>query len=68
MLSGPNFEALDAVIGATFMKVIASGGVTTIDDIVGLKELARRGLVGCIIGKALYEGRLDLREAIEVAS
>lgn len=67
MMSGPNFDALNAVLGIASMDVIASGGVTTIDDILRLKALAPKGLAGCIIGKALYEGRLDLREAIEVA-
>jgi phosphoribosylformimino-5-aminoimidazole carboxamide ribotide isomerase len=44
--------------------VIASGGVTTQEDIARLVE---RGLYGCIIGRALYEGRLDLRAACDLA-
>ena len=46
------------------MDVIASGGVSSLNDILELKKLESKGLVGCIIGKALYEGKLDLREAI----
>ena len=46
------------------MDIIASGGVTTTEDI---KELARMNIHGAIIGKALYEGRLTLEEAIETA-
>lgn len=66
MLSGPNFEAVEAVLNATGMHVIASGGVSSLDDIKRLKALEPKGLVGCIIGKALYEGRLDLKKAIEI--
>jgi phosphoribosylformimino-5-aminoimidazole carboxamide ribotide isomerase len=45
--------------------VIASGGVTTALDVT---NLARRGLAGCIIGRALYEGSLDLADALEAAN
>jgi phosphoribosylformimino-5-aminoimidazole carboxamide ribotide isomerase len=44
--------------------VIASGGVSTLDDV---RRLAELGLAGCVIGRALYEGTLDLTEAIEAA-
>lgn len=66
-LSGPNFEALNEVLDATDMEVVASGGVSSMDDILRLKGLEPKGLVGCIVGKALYEGKIDLREAIEIA-
>jgi len=66
-LSGPNFDALKKVLEATDMNVIASGGVSSLDDIVRLKKMALKGLAGCIVGKALYEGRIDLKEAIEAA-
>ena len=46
------------------MKIVASGGVSTIDDV---KRLADRGMYGAIIGKAYYTGAIDLKEAIEVA-
>lgn len=62
MLEGPNLEALAEMARAVPLPVIASGGVTTVDDV---RRLARLGLAGCIIGRALYEGRLDLREAIQ---
>lgn len=64
-LAGPNFSALEEVLGSTSMDVIASGGVSSIEDILALKKMAPRGPVGCIVGKALYEKRLDLREAIQ---
>ncbi len=65
MLAGPNFEAQAAMARAVPLPVIASGGVTTVDDV---RRLAQLGLAGCIIGRALYEGRLDLSEAIAVVS
>jgi phosphoribosylformimino-5-aminoimidazole carboxamide ribotide isomerase len=61
MLQGANVEAMAAMAAAVRVPVIASGGVTTLDDI---QLLAGRGLAGCIIGRALYEGRLNLRSAI----
>ncbi len=66
-LTGPNLNALNEVLDSTGMDVVASGGVSSTDDILRLKELELKGLAGCIVGKALYEGRLDLREAIEIA-
>lgn len=64
MLQGPNFAELEAVNQATTMNVIASGGVTTLENIRRLKDL---GLYGAIIGKALYDGTLDFTDAKEVA-
>jgi phosphoribosylformimino-5-aminoimidazole carboxamide ribotide isomerase len=64
MLAGPNVEATAELSRAVSIPVIASGGVTTQDDI---RHLARKGLHGAIVGRALYEGRLDLAEAIALA-
>ena len=61
MLEGPNFDGLAEMIRAVSLPVIASGGVTTLDDV---DRLAKLKLAGCIIGRALYEGRIDLRQAI----
>ena len=65
-LSGVNLEQLKALRDATEGKcsIIASGGVHTIEDIRGCKEL---GLYGTICGKSIYKGTLDLREAIALA-
>jgi phosphoribosylformimino-5-aminoimidazole carboxamide ribotide isomerase len=64
MLEGPNLEALAEMARAVNLPVIASGGVTTLDDIRRLLPLR---LAGCIIGRALYEGKLNLVEAIQIA-
>lgn len=61
MLSGPNVEATKAMTEATGLDVIASGGVSSMDD---LEKLSREGIRGAIIGKALYENRIDLKEAV----
>ncbi len=64
MLSGPDVEGLTAVVAATSTPVIASGGVSSLDDI---GELARiPGLGGIITGKAVYEGRFTVAEALAV--
>jgi phosphoribosylformimino-5-aminoimidazole carboxamide ribotide isomerase len=63
MLEGPNFEALESFIEKVRFPVIASGGVSTLDDI---RRLNRIPLAGCIVGRALYENRLDLKAAIAV--
>ncbi len=57
MLNGPNVEALAELAAAVPLPVIASGGVTTLDDV---RRLLGHNLAGCIIGRALYEGKLDL--------
>jgi phosphoribosylformimino-5-aminoimidazole carboxamide ribotide isomerase len=61
MLEGPNLEALKELNQAVRLPIIASGGVSTLIDI---RRLVRLDLAGCIVGRALYEGRLDLAEAI----
>jgi phosphoribosylformimino-5-aminoimidazole carboxamide ribotide isomerase len=64
MLEGPNVEAAAELARAVDVPVIASGGVSTAEDVA---RLARAGLAGCIIGRALYEGRLGLRAALAAA-
>jgi phosphoribosylformimino-5-aminoimidazole carboxamide ribotide isomerase len=64
MLAGPNYSAITAVCGAVTCNVIASGGIGSIDDVVQLQQLTEGlpNLVGVIIGKALYDGRIDLKQ------
>ena len=63
-LQGPNTELLRRVLGVGSVQVIASGGVATLDDLLQLAQLAPQGLAGAIIGKALYEGAIDLSQAL----
>ena len=62
MLNGPNFSAYQALIAIEGLNVVASGGVSSDQDVLALSEL---NLYGCIIGKALYAGHIDLRSAIK---
>jgi phosphoribosylformimino-5-aminoimidazole carboxamide ribotide isomerase len=64
MLAGPNLAAMAEMLAAAEAPVIASGGVTTADDVAALAEL---GLAGCIIGRTLYEGKLSLADALAAA-
>ena len=70
MFSGPDIEGLTAVLGATTTPLIASGGVGSVSDLVALRaiEVDGRGLAGAIVGRALYEGRVDIEEAIAACS
>lgn len=64
MLAGPNLAALAELAQTVTLPIIASGGVTLLDDV---RKLARQGLAGCIVGRALYEGKMDLAAAIAAA-
>ena len=67
-LQGPNLTMLTQVAERTNKPVIASGGVSSLDDIAELRELVRYGIEGAIIGKALYAGAFTLAEALDVAN
>lgn len=67
MLQGPNLEGLKKIAAAGSMRVIASGGVTNLDDITNLKALEPMGVSGIIVGKALYTEDLKIEEAIRIA-
>ena len=67
-LRGPNIELLEQVLDRTDRPVIASGGVSSLDDIAALRDLVPQGLEGAIVGKALYAGAFTLAEALDVAS
>ncbi len=68
MLNGPNIELLRKVCARTDAPVIASGGVSSLEDIRQLRELVPVGVEGAIVGKALYAGAFTLTEALTVAS
>jgi phosphoribosylformimino-5-aminoimidazole carboxamide ribotide isomerase len=61
MMQGPNLDAMRELAQATRIPLIASGGVTTIEDV---RRLAQLGIAGAIIGRALYEGTIDLAQAL----
>ncbi|WP_248240848.1 bifunctional 1-(5-phosphoribosyl)-5-((5-phosphoribosylamino)methylideneamino)imidazole-4-carboxamide isomerase/phosphoribosylanthranilate isomerase PriA [Microbacterium kunmingense] len=66
-LRGPNLELLREMTARTPKPVVASGGVSSLDDIAALRELVPLGVEGAIVGKALYAGAFTLREALDVA-
>ena len=63
MMQGVNVDATVAMAQASSLPVIASGGVTNMDDIRALQKVAEAGILGAITGRAIYEGELDLAEA-----
>ena len=67
-LQGPNLALLKEVCSATNKPVIASGGVSTLDDLRALRALTEIGIEGSIVGKALYSGAFTLQEALAVSS
>ena len=64
LLSGPDLGLLDRLVALDRGRVIASGGITSLDDIRAVREI---GCAGAIVGRALYEGRLGLAEAVRIA-
>ncbi|WP_010680940.1 1-(5-phosphoribosyl)-5-[(5-phosphoribosylamino)methylideneamino]imidazole-4-carboxamide isomerase [Acetivibrio cellulolyticus] len=64
MLTGPNLKAMEEMVKAVNIDIIASGGVGKLEDIKNLKEV---GVSGAIVGRALYTGDVDLKQAIEIA-
>jgi len=64
MMQGPNIEATRALAESISIPVIASGGLSTLDDIRRLLEIESSGVTGVISGKAIYSGAIDLREAV----
>ncbi|CAM2787990.1 bifunctional 1-(5-phosphoribosyl)-5-((5-phosphoribosylamino)methylideneamino)imidazole-4-carboxamide isomerase/phosphoribosylanthranilate isomerase PriA [Corynebacterium falsenii] len=67
MLNGPNIDLLRDVAAATSAPVVASGGISSLDDIRALAEVVDEGVDSAIVGKALYAGKFTLEEALEVA-
>jgi len=67
MLSGVNADATGELARACGIEIIASGGVASLDDIRRLKPYEKDGVTGCIIGKAIYTGAVDLKAALALA-
>ncbi len=66
MLTGPNIKELNDILNVTQIPVIASGGISCLNDIKELMKLVPKGLIGAITGKAIYEGKLNLEEALRL--
>lgn len=66
-LRGPNIELLKQVCARTERPVVASGGVSSLDDLAALREIVPLGVEGAIVGKALYDGAFTLPAALDVA-
>jgi len=66
-LKGPNLELLREITSRTTKPVVASGGVSSLDDIIALRDLVPLGVEGAIVGKDLYAGAFTLAEALDVA-
>ncbi|SFC26120.1 1-(5-phosphoribosyl)-5-[(5-phosphoribosylamino)methylideneamino] imidazole-4-carboxamide isomerase [Bacillus sp. OV322] len=68
MLSGPNIGGIVTMAEETGKQVIASGGISSLEDIAALREYQANGVIGAIIGKALYTNRFTVREALKRVS
>lgn len=67
-LQGPNLKAIGQLAQVTGLKVVASGGISTLDDLRSIREMEHLGVDAAIMGKALYSGAIDLRKALAVAA
>lgn len=65
-MEGPNIASTVALAGAISIPVIASGGFSSLEDLVALRNCGAAGIIGAISGRALYDGRIDLRQGVAV--
>ncbi len=68
MLVGPNVEGIKEFASSTDIPVIASGGISGIEDIKRVLDIEEYGVTGIIVGKAIYDGTLDFQEAVKIAN
>jgi phosphoribosylformimino-5-aminoimidazole carboxamide ribotide isomerase len=66
MLIGPNLHMIQKILQENQVKLIASGGISTLDNLYQLQQLQSLGLEGAIVGKALYKGLIKLEEAVHI--
>ena len=66
MLNGPNIDMIKKILQKNESKIIASGGISSMDDLYQLQQLENLGLEGAIVGKALYKGNIKLGEAVKI--
>ncbi len=67
-MKGPNLEGIKTMSDALKADLIASGGVSSLADLKAIAALKRGNILGAVIGKALYENKFDLKEAIGACS
>lgn len=67
-LAGPNVDATRQLAIETGKSVIASGGVSSLDDLAAIRQLSEDGVSGAIVGKAIYEGRFTVKSALEAGN
>jgi len=65
-MKGPNIAMIKRILKNSQLSVIASGGISSLGDLLKLKALSKQGLTGVIVGKALYEGKFTLRQALKI--
>ena len=66
MMTGPNIASTSALARSSGLQIIASGGVSSMNDLASIEAISSEGIDGAIIGKALYEGVIDLSEAVTI--
>ena len=68
VLAGVSFDQLENILNQTSLKIVASGGVSSLDDLKKLKEIGniKKNLDGVIVGRAIYENKIKVDEAIEI--
>jgi phosphoribosylformimino-5-aminoimidazole carboxamide ribotide isomerase len=66
MMTGPNIASTSALARSSGLQIIASGGVSSMNDLTSIEAISSEGIDGAIIGKALYEGVIDLSEAVTI--
>lgn len=66
MLEGPNLESIENILeNIDGISLTASGGVSVLEDLINLSKYSEKGLTGAIVGKAIYDGRIKLKEAVQ---
>ena len=66
LMEGANFAQLKKLLNLTKLNIVASGGVADLEDLTKLKKIKNKNLIGVISGKAIYEKKFSVKEAIEV--
>jgi len=66
MMQGPDISALRRFVQSTRASVTAAGGIRSLEDVLSLQQLEDQGVDSVVVGKAIYEGKLEVREAVEV--